>query len=151
MVVRHYELDALGHVNDAVYVQWANHVRWQCVYAAGVPLDGPLGGDVRPVNLETTIRYHRELREGDAVDVSCAFAWGNNKTFRINQEFRRPDGTLVAELSSVCGLMDLRERRLVADPASYQRSVTKAPERLGLPSHPRDATTSGKGETPAPR
>jgi acyl-CoA thioester hydrolase len=133
VVVRHYELDTLGHVNDAVYVQWANHARWLCVRAAGVTLDDPRGGDVGPVNLETTIRYHRELREGDEVDVSCAFVWGDNKTFRINQEFRRPDGTLVAELSSVCGLMDLRKRRLVPDPAGYQRSVTKAPERLGLP------------------
>jgi acyl-CoA thioester hydrolase len=136
MVVRHYELDTLGHVNDAVYVQWANHVRWLCVHAAGVTLDGPRGGDVRPVNLETKIRYHHELREGDAVDVSCAFAWGGSKTFRIDQEFRRPDGTLVAELSSVCGLMDLRERRLVPDPAGYQRAVTKAPDRLGLPPAP---------------
>jgi acyl-CoA thioester hydrolase len=149
MVVRHYELDALGHVNDAVYVQWANHVRWLCVRAAGVTLDAR-GGGIRPVNLETTIRYHRELREGDAVDVSCAFAWGDGKTFRIDQEFRRPDGTLVAELGSVCGLMDLRARRLVPDPAGYQRTVTTTPDRLGLPPRPQDAPASGTSREGSP-
>jgi acyl-CoA thioester hydrolase len=135
MAVRHYELDAQGHLNGAVYVQWADHVRWLCVRAAGGAVDAFRAGGVGPINLETTIRYHRELRQGDEVDVSCAFVWGDGKTFRIDQEFRQPDETLVAEVSSVCGLLDLRERRLLHDPAAYyRRAVLTVPERLGLAS-----------------
>jgi acyl-CoA thioester hydrolase len=132
IVVRHYELDTQGHVNGAVYVQWAEHARWLCVREAGVPQDRLGDGEVGPVNLETSIRYHRELRDGDEVDVSCAFIWGNGKTFEVRQDFHRQDGTLVAELKSVCGFLNLRERRLVPDAAEYQRSVTKIPELLGL-------------------
>jgi acyl-CoA thioester hydrolase len=133
MAVRHYELDAQGHVNGAVYVQWADHVRWLCVRAAGGTVDAFRAGGAGPINLETTIRYHHELRHGDEVDVSCAFVWGDGKTFRIEQEFRRPDGMLLAEVTSVCGLLDLRERRLLPDPAEYyRRAVLTAPERLGL-------------------
>jgi acyl-CoA thioester hydrolase len=75
--------------------------------------------------LQDTIRYHRELRAGDELAVSCAFVWGEGKTFRAEQEFRLGDGTLVAELSSVCGLLDLRSRRLVSQPAERWRSLTK--------------------------
>lgn len=135
MVVWHYELDVQGHVNDAVYVQWADHVRWMCVRTAGATLDRFQAEGVGPVNLETTIRYHRELREGDEVDVSCFFVWGDGKTSRIEQEFRRTDGTLVAELSSRCGLLDLHARRLVPDPAGFWRSMTTAPELMGLAPH----------------
>jgi len=87
---------------------------------------------IGPVNLETTIRFHRELREGDEVDVSCAFEWSDGKTMRVVQEFRRPNGELVAELVSVGGLLDLVERRLVVDPSGRWRAAASQPALLGL-------------------
>ena len=57
-----------------------------------------LASGVGPVNLETNIRYQNELRGGDEVDVSCAFLWGDGKTFRVEQELRRADGVLAAEV-----------------------------------------------------
>ena len=56
----------------------------------------------------------------------------NGKTMRVVQEFRRPSGELVAELVSVGGLLDLAERRLVADPSGRWRSAAREPELLGL-------------------
>ncbi len=41
-------------------------------------------------------------------------------------------GTLVAELANIGGLINLEQRRLVADPAGQFRSLTTAPELLGL-------------------
>jgi acyl-CoA thioester hydrolase len=58
--------------------------------------------------------------------------WGEGKTFRLEQEYRLHDGTAVATLSSVTGLLDLRERRLVADPAARIRKLATNPELLGL-------------------
>ena len=132
MTVRSYELDPQRHANGAVYVQYADHARFSCVRAAGVSIDELIGGGVGPVNLETTIRYHHELRGGDEVIVSCAFSWGEGKTFGVRQDFRRPDGTLVAEVTSVAGLIDLTTRRLVSDPARCWRSHARRPEVLGL-------------------
>jgi acyl-CoA thioester hydrolase len=133
MSVRLYELDMLGHLNDAVYVQWADHVRALCAAAAGASVRELGRAGIAPVNLETTIRYHHELREGDEVDVSCAFEWGAGKTVRVNQEFRRTDGTLAAELTSVAGLFVLRDRRLAPDPVAIVRSMASRPEVMGLP------------------
>ncbi len=130
--VRSYELDANGHLNGSVYVQWADHVRWECANAAGISMDEFFASGVGPVNLETTIRFHRELLGGDEVDVSCAFDWGDGKTMRVVQEFRRPDGELVAELTSVGGVLDLSERRLVSDPRERWRTFARMPELLGL-------------------
>lgn len=130
--VRGYELDTQGHLNQAVYLQYAEHARWECLRAAGVSQDALLASGVGPAALESTIRFRRELRAGDEVDVSCAFVWGDGKTFRIEQDFCRPDGTLVAELTSIAGLLDLEERRLVPDPARRFRSLAKAPEVLRL-------------------
>jgi acyl-CoA thioester hydrolase len=132
IAVRGYEIDAQGHLGGVVYLQYAEHARWECLRAAGISPHTLAAAGVGPVQLETTIRWHRELRAGDAVEVSCVFVWGDGKTFRVRQEFRRADGALVAELANVGGLLDLERRRLVADPAGRFRSLATAPQLLGL-------------------
>ena len=64
--------------------------------------------------------------------MSCAFVWGERKTFRVNQQFHSGDGTLVAEIASIGGLMNIAERRLVADPGGYWRALASTPGLLGL-------------------
>lgn len=132
IAVRGYELDPQGHVNQAVYLNYAEHARWELLRSAGVSVDTLVGTGVGPVALENTIRYRAELRGGDEVDVSCEFSWSSSRTFRIAQGFHRPDGTPVAGLTAVAGLLDLSQRRLVTDPAGYLRSLATAPELLGL-------------------
>jgi acyl-CoA thioester hydrolase len=132
VVVRGYELDTQGHLNQAVYLQYAEHARWELLRAAGISQDKLLASGVGPVALETTIRYLRELRGGDEVAVSCAFEWGTGKTFRLAQRVELPDGTPAAEVSAVGGLLDLTARRLVAEPGKHLRSLATAPELLGV-------------------
>jgi acyl-CoA thioester hydrolase len=132
IAVRGYELDVQGHVNQAVYLQYAEHARWECLRAAGLRPGVLREAGVGPVQLECTIRYLRELRAGDEVDVSCAFVWGEGKTFRLEQEYVHLDGTAVAQLTAVAGVLDLTTRRLVADPAEQFRSLASSPAYLGL-------------------
>lgn len=132
VAVRAYEVDMRGHLNNAVYHQYAEHARWECLRAAGLSQETLTAAGLGPVQLEATIRFHSELRDGDEVDVSCVFVWGEGKTFRLDQDFRRPDGTLAAELSTKGGLLDLSGRRLVADPAGHWRKLVQLPELLGL-------------------
>jgi acyl-CoA thioester hydrolase len=131
VVVRGYELDTQGHLNQAVYLNYAEHARWEILRAAGVAQDKLLASGVGPVALETTIRYLRELRGGDEVTVTCAFEWGTGKTFRMVQHLER-DGELAAEVLSVGGLLDLTARRLIPEPGKHLRSLATAPELLGV-------------------
>ncbi|MFD3589508.1 acyl-CoA thioesterase [Streptomyces sp. NPDC058683] len=130
--VRGYETDALGHLNGSVYLQYAEHARWSLMQAAGVRQADLLENGVGPVNLETTVRYHGELRAGDDVDVSCELAWGAGKALWVHQKFHTVSGQLAAEVSSVGGLLDLTARRLVENPAEYFRKLAENPQILGL-------------------
>ncbi|MET9498643.1 acyl-CoA thioesterase [Streptomyces sp. NPDC006552] len=130
--VRGYETDSQGHLNQAVYLQYAEHARWSALRRAGIEQSTLLGRGVGPVALETTVRYLRELRAGDEVDVDCVFEWGDGKTFRIRQSVTRSDGTVSAEVTSVGGLLDLTARKLVKDPAEVFRELATDPGVLGL-------------------
>ncbi|MEU0032651.1 acyl-CoA thioesterase [Streptomyces sp. NPDC006333] len=132
VTVRGYETDVLGHLNQSVYLQYAEHARWCLLDKAGIDQAALIAKGVGPVVLETTIRYLRELRAGDETEVTCAFTWGTGKTYRVEQQIRRRDGTVSAEFVAVGGLLDLRERRLVADPREYFRALATDPGVFGL-------------------
>jgi acyl-CoA thioester hydrolase len=132
IVVRGYELDLNGHLNQAVYLQYAEHARWEILRAAGIGSAELLADGVGPVVLENTVKYFRELRAGDEVTVSCEFEFGSGKVWRLRQEIRKLDGTLSAEIGSVGGLLDLTARKLVADPAERLRNLADRPDVLGL-------------------
>lgn len=132
VTVRGYETDTLGHLNQSVYLQYSEHARWSMLQAAGVGQAELLAQGIGPVVLETTIRYVRELRAGEEIEVTCAFEWGEGKTFRIAQTITKADGTVSAEVSSVGGLLDLKKRRLVAQPREYFKQLTTDPGLFGL-------------------
>ncbi|MET9449412.1 acyl-CoA thioesterase [Streptomyces cinerochromogenes] len=132
VTVRGYETDTQGHLNQAVYLNYAEHARWSLLQAAGISQTGLVGRGVGPVALETNIRYLRELLAGDETDVTCAFEWGDGKTFRIRQEIRKTDGTLAAEVTAVGGLLDLEQRKLIADPREVFKELAADPGLFGL-------------------
>ncbi|MFJ7769689.1 acyl-CoA thioesterase [Streptomyces sp. NPDC097107] len=132
VTVRGYETDTQGHLNQAVYLNYAEHARWSLLRAAGIRQADLVARGVGPVALETTIRFRRELLAGDEVEVTCAFEWGEGKTFRIRQVIRKADGTVAAEVEGVGGLMDLGARELVPDPRQRFRELAAQPGLFGL-------------------
>ncbi|MFF1487093.1 acyl-CoA thioesterase [Streptomyces sp. NPDC058319] len=132
VTVRGYETDVQGHLNQAVYLNYAEHARWSLLQAAGISQSDLIATGVGPVALETTIGFRRELLAGDEAVVSCVFEWGEGKTFRIRQTVRKADGTVAAEITAVGGLLDLKARRLVAAPRDRFRDLAEDPVLLGL-------------------
>ena len=130
IAVRNYELDTLGHVNAAVYHQYAEHARWEYLRAAGVLIDDLRAANVSPVLLVQKMRFRRELRAAEEVDVTCRITFPPDKpaTFTATQRFVLVDGTLAAELENECGLVDLRTRRLVRRPMELLSSLSGRPE-----------------------
>ena len=66
--VRGYELDSYGHVNNAVYISYTEQARWKILKDAEL-LNSFLEKDLLLVVTETNIRYMRELKLFDQLDV----------------------------------------------------------------------------------
>ncbi|UGT56572.1 acyl-CoA thioesterase [Nocardia asteroides] len=130
--VRISDLDPQLHVTGSAYQQYADHARFACVAAAGVSVPDLLAAGFGPVNLELNIRYLRELRADDTVEIDCRWSWGAGKTYRVDHTLTRDDGEVAATVSFVAGLLDLNERKLVADPARVWGEFAKDRALLGL-------------------
>jgi acyl-CoA thioester hydrolase len=130
--VRSYELDLNGHVNHAVYHAFGEHARSEHLAAAGCSMGRMLEHGAGIVLLETHVRFLRELRYRDEVDVTSEIAFGERTTFRIAHVLTRADGVVAAEIDCVMGLLDTTARRLLPDPAGRLRELAAAPGVLGL-------------------
>lgn len=132
VTVRGYELDGNGHLNQAVYHQYAEHARWEMLRAAGLVSDKMQLSGLGPVVLESNVKYRRELHLGDEITVTCECRWGTGKAFWMDQQIHKIDGTVSAEFSVVLGLMDLQARKLVPNPGRRFLELAESAEILGL-------------------
>jgi acyl-CoA thioester hydrolase len=132
VTVRGYELDTQGHLNQAVYIQYSEHARWEMLAAAGIQQNAMVASGVGPVALEVNVKYLRELRGGEQVDVTCEFAWAEGKVFQLKQQIIKTDGTVCADIVVTGGVMDLKARKLVPNPAEAFAALATDPAVLGI-------------------
>jgi acyl-CoA thioester hydrolase len=119
--VRSYEVDANGHLNHAYYHRYGEHARTEHLRSIGATMDRLVAYGAGVVLLETHVRFLRELRHGDTVDIDSRITFGEGKSFAMDHTLRRVgvDGApdeVAAEIRGRLGLMDHATRRLLADP-----------------------------------
>ncbi len=86
---RSYELDALGHVNHAVYLNWLEQARWDALDDAGFPAAGILekGWGIHVVRIE--VDYRAEIRLGDPVRIVTGVESMRNSSMVLRQRMER--------------------------------------------------------------
>jgi acyl-CoA thioester hydrolase len=94
--IRWRDVDAYGHVNNAVFLNYLEEARDRLV----ADLFGDEAWDF--VIVRVAIDYRAELRQGDReAVVSCRVTGFGRASVRTAEEVRRADGTLAAEAASV--------------------------------------------------
>jgi acyl-CoA thioester hydrolase len=99
--VRTYEVDENGHVNNAVYLQWAEQLTAEHAEAAGFGREWSIERGGGWVVRRHEIVYHRPAVRGDEVDLTVRVLGVRGVRGRRHTEVRRsPDGELLAEVAS---------------------------------------------------
>jgi acyl-CoA thioester hydrolase len=120
--IRWRDVDAYGHVNNAVFLNYLEEARDRLV----ATLFGDHAWDF--VIARVAIDYRAELRQEDReAVVSCRVTGFGRSSVRTAEEVRKADGTLAAEAASVVVARDPetgRSRRLTDDErAVLERAV----------------------------
>jgi acyl-CoA thioester hydrolase len=96
--VRQYELDLLGHVNNAVYLHWAEQVAIDHVEALGFGRSWSLAHGGGWVVRQHQVTYHRPVRYGDVVLVTTLpQELSGVRGVRRTEIHRESDGALMTE------------------------------------------------------
>lgn len=117
------DIDAYGHVNNAVYLSWCDRAAWSHSAALGVPLSRCMALRRGMAAQRIEIDYLRAARSGDAVQVatwivSADARWRAGRRFQI----RRSDGTTLARarIDYVC--INLDSGRAARMPEEFARA-----------------------------
>lgn len=104
------DIDAYGHVNNAVYLTWLDRAAWSHSAALGFPLDTCVGMRRGMAALRTEIDYERAALAGDRVSVATWITACDGK-LRCTRRFllrRVSDGCVLAraQIEYVCLNLD---------------------------------------------
>src|SRR3990167_1979572 len=113
--VRGYELDSLGHVNQANYLLYAESIRWNHFASLGITFQKMAEWGVGPVLLSQNIFYLKELRLGDEVRVTSELLEFEGKRGSVQNDFYKGD-VKVASLTITFTFINMKERRSCPPP-----------------------------------
>ncbi len=115
--VRGYELDSRGHVNNVVYLSWAEEVATAHAEAAGYGRDWSARRGGGWVIRKTEITYHRPAVYGDEVEVTVKVELVKGARGVRRTTIRRvADGTLLADVLTEWVWVRLNDGRPAAAP-----------------------------------
>ena len=127
---RSYELDAYGHLNNAVFVSWLEHGRSVYLRERGMSwqsLPGDFG--VRVVVVHQAISYKAEVRQDDRLVVESAIPRFGNTSFPFEQRILYEDGRVAAEGEVVMVCIDEAGEPVPVPDGLRERLAVSLPDR----------------------
>jgi acyl-CoA thioester hydrolase len=121
--VRTYEVDENGHVNNAVYVQWAEEVTARHAEAMGFGREWSIERGGAWLVRRHELTYHRPARRGDELELTVrVLSVGGVRGRRHTTISLAADRTLLAEVASEWVWVRIGDGR----PAAVPREIVDA-------------------------
>lgn len=122
--VRAQDIDAYGHVNNAVYLTWLDRAAWSHSAALGVPLEQCVTMRRGMAALRTEIDFVRAALLGDRVWVATWIADSDGR-LRVERRFqvvRAADDATLARARTEYVCINLDTGRAVRQPELFARA-----------------------------
>lgn len=117
--VRFRDIDAMGHVNNAVFLTYLEEARTAFLLKLGLARGIE---DLPIVVARVEIDFRSPLRFGETVETGVRAGRFGDKSFELEYELRAA-GRLVAQAKSVCVGYDYATRETVALPALWRERM----------------------------
>jgi len=115
--VRSTEVDSLGHVNNAKYLEYMEWGREDWIKQAGYSFDDLLERGIGTVTVNINIDYLGECYKGDILVVKTRPVKVGNTSFVIQQEIsKKGSGKKVSDAHVTIVLIDLETRKSMVIP-----------------------------------
>ncbi len=106
-----FHIDAIGHVNNIIYIQWMEIGRVLLLESVGMPIVETIKAGFGPALVETSISYKMPLYLGDQVSASIWLSQLCGASARLEFEFFNQNGECSAIGSQRGIFIDLKSKR----------------------------------------
>lgn len=118
-IVRSTELDSLGHVNNAKYLEYMEWARFEWICLAGFTWEELNRRQLLPVVVNLNLNYRQELRLMEKIRIVSTAGRIGKRSFVIHHEIYRENGDLAADADFTMVMMDAKERRAADLPEEW--------------------------------
>ena len=120
VIVREHNLDTLGHLNNASYLQLFEEARWDFSDKGGFGLDWVLSNKQSPIVLKAEMSFRKEVLNREALLIQSEFVgFKNGLIGSFKQKMIKSNKKVASILSIDVGFMDLKERKLMNFPKNW--------------------------------
>ena len=120
VIVREHNLDTLGHLNNASYLQIFEEARWDFSNKGGFGLDWVLSNKQSPIVLKAEMSFRKEVLNREALLIQSEFVGFKNSLIgSFKQKMIKSNKKVASILSIDVGFMDLKERKLMNFPKNW--------------------------------
>ncbi len=127
-IVRSYELDSFGHVNNAVYLQYCEGARNDYMHQRGLRFSDFQRWQVGPILHRAEINYKYPAKADDALLIEGVLTVTGRSRFQIDHEiFLEEDRTLVCQASLAFAFVHLQTNRVERAPTPFLHAFAAEP------------------------
>lgn len=119
--VRWRDLDALGHVNNAVYFTYLEQARFHYLRELGIAPSDPAG--IGLILAEASCQFKSPLGLGERVTIYTRVSELRNSSFIFEHRVEGEDGRLAATARSAQVCYDYQNRRPVPIPDEWREAI----------------------------
>ncbi|EFB40775.1 acyl-CoA thioesterase [Parachlamydia acanthamoebae] len=112
ITIKEVYLDLYGHVNNATYLTLFEEARWDLSNQNGYGVEKIKETGQGPVILEVTMRFLKELRLRDKINIETSVVSYEKKIGKLLQKMVR-ESEICCTAEFTIGLFDLKERKLI--------------------------------------
>lgn len=117
------QVDILGHLNNAVYLELFEVARWNIIHSRGYGLKKMIELQQGPVLLEINLKFMKEVLARDVVTIKSELTRYEGKIGEIHQKMYKENGEQAAELRVTFGLFDMKLRRLIEPTPEWKKAL----------------------------
>ena len=124
LIVREHNLDILGHLNNASYLQLFEEARWDFSNKGGFGLDWVLLNKKSPVVVKAEMSFRKEVLNREKLLIKSEFlGFQNSLIGSFKQKMIKENKKVASILSIDIGFMNLQERKLMNFPKKWVQMV----------------------------
>jgi len=120
--VRFRDCDAMGHVNNAVYLTYLEIARFAYWKAAEI---GRLEGDISYIIARVEIDFRASAVPGDVIDVAISVRAIGRSSFTMEYEIRDREGQVIVTARSVQVAYDYAAKQSVPVPDAIRARIAE--------------------------
>jgi len=114
------DLDAFGHVNNAVFLTYVENAR--VAYLAAV-VGARAREEIRNIMASVTIEYRAEVSYDDELEIGVRVDRIGTKSFQLAYRIVRGDGEVAADVTSAQVMFDFDAGAAIAVPDTWRAAI----------------------------